>query len=490
MKARSSPRHSIRFQLVAAVNGVLLMLVGAFLVYDYTRELHDRLDEKKTALEEEAKTLLPSVLHLEPHGLETVQAYVDDVCGRMDETDSPRHHIVVEMDGKLVQAQAHHRQSKELVNAMQRAANNDRQRIRTDKNDLVVGVQTQNGTSVFVSEDVANIRKQVLGDEIRRMWALILMGLVGAVIVNIALMRMVGRPLNILVTKVREVGNGNYSTELGSFGSTELNFLSTEINAMSNALEASQRERQIRLNKAREIQENLLPRNHRDIHGMAIVSVYEPAEEVGGDFYDVLPCGENQWLVCVADATDHGVPAAMSAAMLKTLLLQALESTKAPGQLLKIMNHLFMRVHLYGDFASIILIHIDLDNQKLAYANAGHDPVWLIDADNNVTDLSATGTLLGIDADASWDETTESFGDNWRLAIATDGITETYGDDKIFFGRDRLLSELLSNPNEGIAASAERIRQTVSNFRGDQPQSDDVTFLVLEFNLESRQHND
>ena len=59
MNARSESRYSIRFQLVLAVNGVLLLLVGAFVVYDYFQELNDRFDEKKTALEEEAKTLLP-----------------------------------------------------------------------------------------------------------------------------------------------------------------------------------------------------------------------------------------------------------------------------------------------------------------------------------------------------------------------------------------------------------------------------------------------
>ncbi len=457
------------------------MLVGIFLVYDYTLELNDRFDEKKTALEEEAKTLLPSVLHLQSHGRENVQAYIDDVCGRMEDADSPRHHIAVEMDGDLVQAHAHHQQSEKLVSSMKRAAENDRQRIRTANNDLVVGVQTENGTTVFVSEDVADVRLRVLGDEMRRMWALVLIGLTGAVIVNLVLVRIVSRPLNKLVTKVREVGNGDFSSTLGSFGSSELNFLSTEINSMSDALESSQRDRKIRLKKARKIQENLLPQNHRDISGIVIGNLYNPAEEVGGDFYDVLPCGDDQWLICVADATDHGVPAAMSAAMLKTLLLQAMESTTSPSQMLAIMNRLFMQVHLYGDFASIILIHIDLTNQKLAYANAGHDPAWLIGPKGEVIELSATGTLLGIDGDAEWEDEDQRIGSKWRLAIATDGITETFNRDKEAFGRERLLKELLSRVDEGAQTTADQIDHSVSLFRGDQFQSDDVTLLVLDF---------
>ncbi len=482
--SRKSRLRSIRFQLVLAVNGVLFLFVLGFLTFDYARQLGERLDDKKTALQEEAKTLLPGVLHLQGHGPETIQRYVDDVCGRMDDADSHSHHIAVELDGVLIQAHAHHRQSDELVEAMKRAADNDQQRIRTADHDLVVGVQQQGSAIVLVSEDVSGVRAQVFNDEMRRMLALVLMGLISAAVVNVVLVRVVSRPLQTLVDKVREVGEGTFSTTLETYGSDELNYLSAEINSMSDALEESERRRQVRLDKARDVQENLLPKNLGDITGIDIGRLYCPAEEVGGDFFDILSMGRNRWLVCMADATDHGVPAAMSAAMLKTLLLQAKGFSRSPGRMLAIMNSPFMRVHLYGDFASIILIHLDLEKHELTYANAGHDPAWLIEPGGKVSELEATGTLLGIDEESVWEEKMISFKEGWRLAIATDGITETFDVENLAFGKQRLLDDLLCSGDTPAQHTVDKIHEEVRKFRGSKPQLDDVTLLVLDFVLQ------
>jgi sigma-B regulation protein RsbU (phosphoserine phosphatase) len=55
--------------------------------------------------------------------------------------------------------------------------------------------------------------------------------------------------------------------------------------------------------------------------GLRVAHLFKPAEDIGGDYYDILPLKDGAWLICVADVTGHGIPAAMSAAMLKTLLL-------------------------------------------------------------------------------------------------------------------------------------------------------------------------
>lgn len=482
------PARSIRFRLIVAVNSILFLFAVAFLVYDYGREINDRFDEKKTALEEEAKTLLPGILHLQPHGLQAIQTYVDDVCGRMENAESPNHHIAVDLHGTLIQAHAHHRQSDELVAAMKKAAENDQQRVRSAENDLVVGIQTQGNATVIVSENVSRIRSQVFSDVMRRMWSLALMGLVAATMVNLMLVRMVSRPLQSLVSKVREVGQGSFETQLASFGSAELDYLSAEINAMSDALKASERERKSRLDKARLIQENLLP-DDIEVPGVNVGMIYTPAEEVGGDYFDILPHGENGWLICIADATDHGVPAAMTAAMLKTLLLQTKELATSPAEILLQMNRTFMDVNLYGDFASIILLRLDLDTQHLTFANAGHDPAWLIESEGKVHELMATGTLLGIDEDTDWEDETIELSENCRLALSTDGITETFNSDENQFGKQRLLDLLLEHACLPASQTAKLIHENVNEFRGEQTQSDDVTLLLLDFVLKESKAN-
>ena len=116
------PWNSIRFQLLAAVNGTLMIIVAVFLAYDYQREFAARMSLKQIALEEEAKTLLPGVQQARHQGTDSVQEYVDAVCERMQDTDSPGHHIAVQLNGRTLQATAHHRASQEILRAMRQAA--------------------------------------------------------------------------------------------------------------------------------------------------------------------------------------------------------------------------------------------------------------------------------------------------------------------------------------------------------------------------------
>ena len=142
-----------------------------------------------------------------------------------------------------------------------------------------------------------------------------------------------------------------------------------------------------------------------------------------------------------------------------------------------------MDVNLYGDFASIILIHLDLENCHLVYANAGHDPAWLIQTGGNVIELAATGTLLGILEDEQWDEQTLTISDHSRLAISTDGITETFNADGSQFGKQRLLDELLGHGSLSAPQASELIHESVKQFQGNEKQHDDITLLLMDLDL-------
>lgn len=483
--------RSIRFQLLLAVNSVMFLMMLGLLAYDYQRELSTHFREKQSSLREEAKTLLPSIAHLKTHGPEAVQTYLDDVCGAMGDTDSHSHHIAVEFDGNMLQAKAHGCPKCNLGSQVKYATASEDWRFQVDDQEFLVGMHSRDGVSVFVSQSVTNIAWIIFSEMLLRMAGLILMGSVAAGIINFVLVRLVSRPLRQLVTQVREIGNGNFDLCLDGYGNTELDFLSSEIETMSARLAATEAERKSRLNKAREIQENLLPTNIKTA-GLDIGTIYCPAEEVGGDYFDILPHGDNAWLICVADATGHGVPAAMSAAMLKTLLLQSKDHFESPADILREMNRVFMQVNLCEDFASMILLRIDLSSGQLVYANAGHDPAWLICSDGSSTSLAATGTLLGIIEDDSWEEVILTLPDVSRLAISTDGITEAFNSDSQQFGRDTLLSELVKHKDSPTSEVTEKIHQQIRKFRGEELQTDDVTLLLIDIqhpvsNVKSRQ---
>lgn len=473
--------RSIRFRLLSVTSIVTTCLVIALVVLDYRREVQHHFTAKQSDLYEEAKTVLPGIVHTREHGRESVQDYIDDVCVRLDEQHSPRHHIAIQIDNEFYEASTSSNDALAHRDAMKHPSSiSDLKMGPGWKGEVLAGLYSDGNISVLVTENVSALRSAIMGDELFRIAGIIIMGISAATVVHLTLVRLVSKPLDVLVEKVRAVGKGVYDNPIAEFGSLELNILSTEINQMSEALASAEVDRNAQLQKARKIQQNLLP-NGIAIPGVNIGTIYCPAEEVGGDYLDILPQGNNRWLVCVADATGHGVPAAMSSAMLKTLLLQINDGEKSPAVLLREINRVFMQVHVFGDFASVVLLQVDMNSRTLTYANAGHDPAWYIKSPTNILELEPTGTLLGIQEDQAWEEHTIPLVENSRFAVSTDGITETFNSEGGVFGKERLLDSLLLHASSPVAETVTNVHETVRDFRAAEPQMDDVTLLLLEF---------
>lgn len=485
--ARTKP--TIRSRLLLSVNLPLAALVAVFLVYDYSRELGQRLEDKRIALEEEAKTVLPAVLQVRHHGGSSVQQYIDTVCGRMQDADSPGHHIAVELDGETFQAVAHHRASPEIMLAMREAASAPSHRAAFGETELLVGSYENGGATVYVSESLENLRAAVMGDIVRRLAGFALLAIVAALVVNMVLVRVVGKPLDRLVGTVQKIGAGQLGAEADSFSTAELDYLAGEINAMSSSLAAADRDRKTQMAKARDIQRNLLPQNI-DAPGIGVGHIFEPADDVGGDYYDILPLDDGAWLFCVADVTGHGVPAAMTAAMLKTLLLQAAERFNSPAEMLHFINQRFTSVCLVGDFVTMALVRADPRTGCLTYASAGHEPAWLLPHTGQARELSSTGMILGINAEATWDDMAIDVAAGDRLLIVTDGVSETLNGEGKMFGRQRLAHVLAESRDLSVQQAAERINEAVKDFRSGTAQTDDVTLVLVEVSGDQIERSD
>lgn len=470
---------TIRTQLLLAVNATLIGLVAVFLVLEYQEQLRDRLVEKRVALEEEAKTLLPAVDQLRHYGVPMVQEYVDQVCGRMRERQSPGHHIAVQYGRVKLQATAHHRSSPEMLHAMQIASMARDGRAHVGDIELVAGRAVQTDLAVYVSESLLNVRATVRSEILRHLIGVSLLAFTLALIINIVLVRVVTRPVNRLVRSVRQIGKGNLDANLKSFNSVELDFLASEITSMSAALVAADRNRAVQMEKARAIQEHLLPDAH-ETPGLAVESLFQPAEEVGGDFYDILPLSPGVSLFCVADVTGHGVPAAMSAAMLKSFLADAVERSHDPEAMLEYINRRLIDVTLPGDFASMLVVSFDTGKSVLSYASAGHETAWIVRANGNVDELNSTGLILGIEDDAAWTARRLPIQNGDRLLMVTDGVTETQRLDDSCFGRTRLVNLLRQECHHSITDVLKTVERELVQFRGEMPLYDDVTLVLVE----------
>lgn len=482
---RTRPLHSrrpwtVRSRLLLTVNAAMAVLVAAFLVLDYRRELSDRLEQKQVALEEEAKTILPAVLHLRQEGADAVQQYLDSVCGQMHDAQSPGHHIAVRLGAGAVQATAHGRASPELLWAMQRGSRSPMHRAKLGSRELVVGSAEAAGVAAYVSEELGPLRRSVLGQILWRLAGMLSLGVVAAVLVSALLLRTVVKPLNRLVATVDQIAAGDFAVRARAFKSAELATLSEAINTMAATLEGADRHRRQEMARARRIQEHLLP-GEIDVPGLSLTAIYRPASDVAGDYYDVIELPDETWLLCIADVSGHGVPAAMSAAMLKAFLQHAIEHHVAPERLLAFINRRFAAASPPGLFASMLLARWHPTIGSLTYASAGHEPAWLLSEEGEPRPLEATGLFLGIDAESTWTTRTLPLGPGDRLLLLTDGAAETFNPRQELFGRDRLTRLLVQHRDEPLEGLLGALDDALATHRHGALPMDDTTLVAAEF---------
>jgi sigma-B regulation protein RsbU (phosphoserine phosphatase) len=473
------PKKSLRSQLLLAVNLPLAAMAAIFLTYDYSREFGHRLEDKRISLEEEAKAIVLAVLQVRHHGAKSVQEYIDVVCGRMRDAESPEHHIAVEMGDETYQATAHHRASPEIIGAIRKAARSPDHRALYGGSELVVGFDDRDGATVYVSESLKNLRSAVRGDILRHLIGYTVMAIVAAVVVNVVLEQVVTKPLGRLVQIVQEIGKGRLGVHAAPFQTKELDYVVSEINAMSSSLAAADRDRKRQMEKARKIQQSLLP-NDPNTPGLHVGHIFEPAEDVGGDFYDILPLQDGTRLICVADVTGHGVPAAMTAAMLKILLIQAAEHFDSPADMLNFISQRLMSINPAGDFTTMFLARLDPKTDRLTYASAGHEPALWCSAQGEPQQLDSTGLILGVMKDAAWEEVIIEMKDGDRLLIMTDGVCETFNAQGEMLGRDRVTEWFAESVSLPAEKAAEHIKQMLAHYRGEAQQMDDVTAVLIE----------
>ena len=477
--ARQPPVRTIACQLLVVVNLTMALLVALLLLLDYCRELNVRVHQKRIALEEEAKTLLPAVTGLARNGREAIQEHLDAVCRTMHDGDSPGHHIAARMDGEVFQATAHGRASPVMLRAMENGAETPSGLADLGRRQLVVGSTASGDATVYVAEDIRRLRSSVLGQVAWRLGGILLLGIAAAMIASAALMRLIAQPVRRVVSAVDRIANSDFSVRVAGSQTHELHELSLAINSMAARLEQSERERDHDLAEARKIQQNLLP---RDIGAadFRTASIYDPASAVAGDYYDVIPLEDGSWLFCIADVCGHSIPAAMSAAMLKLLVFHAIEHHTEPDKLLRFVNQRFTQ-SCPDLFASMLLVHWVPAAERMAYASAGHEPGFLLTADGNLRELEPTGTVLGVIPNAEFHTQHVIVNEGDRLFLGTDGLPETFSPDGEMFGRDRLRSVLRKWQYESVETILQKVNEALIAHRQASAPSDDVTILAAEF---------
>jgi hypothetical protein len=216
------------------------------------------------------------------------------------------------------------------------------------------------------------------------------------------------------------------------------------------------------LRNAREIQQNLIQEVHPALAGFSVSSSYAPANEVGGDFFQIMPVNDSGLLLVIGDVAGKGLPAAMLVSVLVGAARSIAEFTYAPE---KVLTHLNRRImgRTNGGFSTALAAYFDGDG-FVKISNAGHLPPYL-----DGHEVSLPGALpLGIAAAVSYETTQFRLEPGSRLTFYTDGVIEAQNQRGELFGFERGKA-ISTQPAEQIVKAAQQFGQT-----------DDITVVVLQ----------
>jgi serine phosphatase RsbU (regulator of sigma subunit)/predicted ester cyclase len=244
--------------------------------------------------------------------------------------------------------------------------------------------------------------------------------------------------------------------------------------------EISERERiEQELQVARRIQHTSLPREVPALEGWEITPYYQPAREVGGDFYDFHLLSEGRLGVVVGDATGKGVPAALvmstTCGMLQ-LAAQALEPS-SPGEVLSQVNTALLARIPPNMFVTCFYGVLDPSSGSFAYANAGHDLPYL-HRNGDAEELRARGMPLGLMPGMSYEEKEIVFDAGEAALFYSDGLVEAHGPNGEMFGFPRLRT-LMADHGEDRSLGNLLMEELYSFVGEGWEQEDDITLLTL-----------
>ncbi|PJZ68994.1 protein phosphatase [Leptospira perolatii] len=238
------------------------------------------------------------------------------------------------------------------------------------------------------------------------------------------------------------------------------------------------------LTVAREIQKGLL--NLEDnatiiASGLRFNVVHKPLSEVGGDLYDIAEFPDGRIRIFIADATGHGVQAALITILIRSVYEDLRESaTLSPGELMSELGSEFYRKYgNIGTYFSASVLEIDRKDRNLKYALAGSPPILIQGTEGEVV-LECENPLVGLLEDFNYPDSEITLSSQFRILCFTDGLTDLAREAGDTFGAERVLSLLHSGRNTELGELTKKIYDELFRFLGTAGQKDDVLLLGIE----------
>jgi serine phosphatase RsbU (regulator of sigma subunit) len=275
----------------------------------------------------------------------------------------------------------------------------------------------------------------------------------------------VTKPINIHTLKAR------LDTQL------RLGELRDQLQRQNTELEKWRHEHERDLESASLTQTAILPHNPPPIDGWEVAAYYQPVIQVGGDIFDWLRLRDGGWLFWIADATGHGVSAALLTALTKLLFRHAAGESESPAAVLRAVNAEFSAIFKGRSFMTAACVAIRAGNDRVRFAGAGHPPLFVVRNGGKVEEFASQVPPLGITPELAAREVFTAIHPGDTLLLSTDGIFSPYGADG-----ERLTPEAVPGFFPAYAASAhDFLDATVASLTAMHPPPlpDDLAAICL-----------
>lgn len=285
------------------------------------------------------------------------------------------------------------------------------------------------------------------------------------------------------------VGGFNSNDGINS-ADTNTNFIQALSNIIIVAIEnkklARQQLRQEGYRKeleiARDVQQFLFPKKLPNTAELQIEASYLPHHEVSGDYYDYLPIDEDQFLICIADVSGKGVPAAILMSNFQASLRTLVRQTNDLKHIITELNYQILQSANGENFITFFVAIFNKKTQVLHYVNAGHNPPILCNNKSGLQLLETGSTILGTFhplpfLNVGIVENLEQF----FFFGFTDGVIETVNDDEEEFSLSRLKLFLYEHSVKNLKIIHKELLDQLNNYKGSKDYNDDITLISCKY---------
>ena len=292
------------------------------------------------------------------------------------------------------------------------------------------------------------------------------------------------RPVSRMEEAMAKLGQGDLTVAVPVENNDELGALSEHFNQMTVGLQERYEMRRS-LNLAREVQQNLLPRDNPAVKGLDIAGKSIYCDETGGDYFDFLgdeEAEDGKFAVVIGDVSEHGIPSALLMATARAFIRQRSALSGDISQVVSDVNRQLTRdVEESGRFMTLFYLLIDPTQRHLQWVRAGHDAAILYDpAQDQFEELGGDGIALGIDQ--GWQYQTYERGglDSGQIILlSTDGLWEAQNSDGDMFGKEAIYEIIRRNPKAGAGELLDALLYAVTRFQKEQQPTDDITLMIV-----------